>query len=339
MVKSEIIPNEPAQVDYSVVVPLYNEQDVIEKLYRRITSAMSRLEGHYEIIFVNDGSKDKTEQILEALVDKDDHVVFVDLRRNFGQTTALQAGFDQARGNIIIALDGDLQHDPHDITFLVEKVKEGYDIASGWRVRRGDNFITRRLPSRVANWILAKVSGVKLHDFGTTFKAYRREILEDIRLYGDMHRYVPAICARLGAKIAEVPIKNIRRASGKSNYGLARVFRVSLDVIALWFTSKYMTRPLHFFGKWAMVSGGIGLAILAYGFIRKVLNWNHFHLLREHGPLMALGAILLVAGLLFLMTGLIGDLLMRVYFESTRARTYAIRRIITQKATKKKGER
>ena len=338
MEKSETIPSEPAQVDYSVVVPLYNEQDVIEKLYRRITSAMNRLDGDYEIIFVNDGSKDKTADILEQLAQKDDHIIFVDLRRNFGQTTALQAGFDQARGKIIIALDGDLQHDPHEITFLVEKVKEGYDIASGWRVRRGDNFITRRLPSRVANWILAKVSGVKLHDFGTTFKAYRREILEDIRLYGDMHRYVPAICARLGAKIAEVPIKNIRRVSGKSNYGLARVFRVSLDVIALWFTSKYMTRPLHFFGKWAMVSGGIGLAILGYGFIRKVLNWNHFHLLQEHGPLMALGAILLVAGLLFLMTGLIGDLLMRVYFESTRARTYAIRRIVTQKTAKKKGE-
>ncbi|NQU74835.1 MAG: glycosyltransferase family 2 protein [Planctomycetes bacterium] len=317
-----------SSVKYSVVVPLYNEESIVEDLHKRINSATKALGEPYEIVLVNDGSQDETARLLERLAQENDHVVFIDLRRNFGQTAALQAGFDYARGQIIVAMDGDLQHDPYDIPFLVEKINAGYDIASGWRVRRGDNFIMRRLPSWIANWLIAKVSGVRLHDFGTTYKAFRREILKDIRLYGDMHRFIPALCVRLGAKICEVPIKNARRATGKSNYGILRTFRVALDIIALRFATKYMTRPLHLFGKWALISGGIGMGILTYGFIRKLFAWNTFHLFQQHGPLMALGCMLVPTALLFLATGLIGELLMRAYFESTGAKTYAIRRVV-----------
>jgi len=317
----------PEAVKYSLIVPFYNEQDIIEKLYGRIVRVMKHVAQPYEMIFVNDGSRDASARVLERIARDDERVTFVDLRRNFGQTTALQAGFDQARGEVLIAMDGDLQHDPYEIPLFIKKIDEGYDIASGWRVRRGDNFLMRRLPSRIANWLLAKVSGVNLHDFGTTFKAYRREVLEGVRLYGDMHRFVPAVCARLGAKIAEVPIKNVRRPSGKSNYGIGRTFRVALDILTLRFITAYLTRPLHFFGKWGLGCGAGGMGILAYLLVRKIVD-SDFSIMRIHGPLMALGFILLVTGMLLLATGLIGELLMRIYFESTRARTYAVGRIV-----------
>jgi glycosyltransferase involved in cell wall biosynthesis len=314
-------------VRYSVIVPFYNEQDIVEKLYARIVRVMKHVGGTYEMIFINDGSRDSTGEILERIALADGRVLFVDLRRNFGQTTALQAGFDHACGEVLIAMDGDLQHDPYEIPLFLRKIDQGYDIASGWRVRRGDNFIMRRLPSRIANWLLAKMSGVNLHDFGTTFKAYRREVLQGVRLYGDMHRFVPAVCARLGARIIEVPIKNVRRKSGKSNYGIGRTFRVALDIITVRFLSRYMTRPLHFFGKWALASGLAGFGVLAYLGIRKIIDMD-FSIMKVHGPLMALGFMMILMATLFLATGLIGEMLMRIYFESTGARTYAVRRRI-----------
>lgn len=314
-------------IKYSVIVPFYNEEGIVEKLYGRVTRVMRHVGKPYELIFVNDGSKDGTGAILERIASADEHVLFVDLRRNFGQTTALQAGMDHSRGEVIIAMDGDLQHDPYEIPLFIKKIDEGYDIASGWRIRRGDNFLLRRLPSRIANWLLAKVSGVKLHDFGTTFKAYRREVLEGVRLYGDMHRFVPAVCARLGAKICEVPIKNVRRRAGKSKYGIGRTFRVALDILTVRFISKYMTRPLHFFGKGGLLFGLGGAGILTYGLIRKLLDWK-FELFAQHGPLMALGFMLVIAAMLFLATGLMGEMLMRIYFESSPAKTYAIRRLV-----------
>ncbi|MCJ7544541.1 MAG: glycosyltransferase family 2 protein [Phycisphaerae bacterium] len=317
----------------SVVVPFYNEQSVVGELYRRIRRVMDRRGDPYEMVFVNDGSSDRTGEVLAGLAETDEKVCFVDLRRNFGQTTALQAGFDQARGEVIVAMDGDLQHDPYEIPLLLRKIDAGYDIASGWRRRRGDNLLSRRIPSRVANWLLAKVSGVPLRDFGTTFKAYRRDVLRGVRLYGEMHRFVPAVCARLGAKICEVPIKNVPRRGGRSNYGLGRTFRVALDILTVRFITAYLTRPLHFFGQAGLISLAGGGLILAYGLVRKVLQWSTFHLFQQHGPLMAVGFMAVIAGLLFLSTGLIGELLMRVYFESTPARTYAIRRIIRRGAT------
>ena len=324
-----------ATLKYSIVVPLYNEQDIVERLVGKIQRVMRHVGESHEIILINDGSSDATAEILERLAGADDHILFVDLQRNFGQTTALQAGFDHSSGEVIIAMDGDLQHDPYEIPLFIKKIDEGYDIASGWRVRRGGNFLFRRLPSRIANILLKKVSGVDLHDFGTTFKAYRREVLEGVRLYGDMHRFVPAICARLGAKICEVPIKNARRPSGKSNYGLSRTFRVALDIVTVRFITGYLTRPLHFFGKWGLVSMAGGMGILGYGFIRKLIQWSSFDLFREHGPLMAVGFMLVLTAFLFLATGLMGELLMRIYFESTPARTYAVKRLVKKGSDEK----
>ncbi|HET6430211.1 MAG TPA: glycosyltransferase family 2 protein [Phycisphaerae bacterium] len=313
---------------YSIVVPFYNEAEIVEKLYGRIARVMKHVGRTFEMIFVNDGSRDGTGEILARIAAADERVVFVDLRRNFGQTTALQAGFDYAAGQVIIAMDGDLQHDPYEIPLFVRKIDEGWDVASGWRVRRGDNFLLRRLPSRVANWLLAKVSGVRLHDFGTTFKAYRREVLEGVRLYGDMHRYVPAIIAQYGARICEVPIKNVRRPAGKSNYGIGRTLRVALDLITVRFVTGYMTRPLHFFGKWGLGALAVGGGILAYGLIRKLIQRDRFHVFQEHGPLMAMGCMLVITAMLLICTGLIGEMLVRVYFEARGGKTYAIRRVI-----------
>jgi len=313
---------------YSIVVPFYNEAGVAEKLYGRIARVMKHVGEPFEMVFVNDGSADGTGEILARIAAADGRVVFVDLRRNFGQTTALQAGFDHAAGAVLIAMDGDLQHDPYEIPLFVRKIDEGWDVASGWRVRRGDNLLLRRVPSRVANWLLGKVSGVRLHDFGTTFKAYRREVLKGVRLYGDMHRYVPAIIAQYGAKICEVPIKNVRRPAGKSNYGLGRTFRVALDLITVRFVTGYMTRPLHFFGKWGVGALAVGGGILAYGFIRKLIQGDEFHVFQEHGPLMAAAFMLVIASLLLISTGVIGEMLMRIYFEARGGRTYAVRRVI-----------
>jgi glycosyltransferase involved in cell wall biosynthesis len=313
---------------YSVILPFFNEQEVVEPLIRRLRKVLASLDGTYEIIAVDDGSTDQTlPRLLEEARDEPGMVV-VQLRRNFGQTTALQAGFDQAAGSILVAMDADLQHDPYDLPLLVGKLDEGYDIASGWRVRRGDSWLMRRLPSRVANWLLARISGVALHDFGTTFKAYRRDVLEGVRLYGEMHRFVPAICARLGARIAEVPIKNVRRRSGKSHYGISRTFRVLLDLLTVRFILAYLTRPLHYFGRWGLGFLAGGLGILTYGFVRKCIDWSGFHLFRQHGPLMAVGFTLVIVAMLFLATGLMGEMLMRIYFQSTDARTYGIRRVV-----------
>jgi glycosyltransferase involved in cell wall biosynthesis len=317
-----------ASLKYSIVVPFYNEETIVQRLYERIVRVMRHVGQPYEMIFVNDGSRDSTAEVLERIALADERVSFVDLRRNFGQTTALQAGFDESRGAVLIAMDGDLQHDPYEIPLFIKKIDEGYDIASGWRVRRGDGLMLRRIPSKIANWLLAKASGVGLHDFGTTYKAYRREVLEGVRLYGDMHRFVPAVCARLGAKIIEVPIKNVRRKAGKSNYGIARTFRVAMDLVTLRFLTRYMTRPLHFFGKWGLTCGTVGAGILAYGFIRKIAQWSTFHLFQTHGPLMAVGFMLVITGMLLLATGLSGEMLMRIYFEASNARTYAVRRVV-----------
>ena len=326
----------PCPCRYSIIVPFYNEETIAEELYKRIVRVMRHVGRSYEMIFVNDGSRDGTGELLARIASADERVTFLDLRRNFGQTTALQAGFDQARGEVLIAMDGDLQHDPYEIPLFIKKIDEGYDIASGWRVRRGDSFFWRRIPSRIANRLLARVSGVSLHDFGTTFKAYRREVLEGVRLYGDMHRFVPAVCARLGAKIAEVPIKNVRRKAGKSNYGIGRTFRVAMDIIVLRFISGYITRPLHFFGMWGLVMTCGGVGILGYLGVRKLLNIK-FSIMLEHGPLMMLAFLMMILAMVLLATGLMGELLMRIYFESTGAKTYALRRIVKKPSGDSQG--
>jgi glycosyltransferase involved in cell wall biosynthesis len=278
----------------------------------------------YEIIAVDDASTDRSFDLLANLVETDGRLKVLRLRRNFGQTAALSAGFDEAQGNIIISLDGDLQHAPEDIPALLAKIEEGYDIASGWRKERVDNAVTRKLPSRIANWLMAKASGVDLRDFGTTFKAYRAEVLKDINLYGELHRFIPALASFYGARIAEVPITNTPRVAGDSHYGLGRTFNVMFDIITIKFLLKYFTRPMHFFGRVGLLGFVSGFLILGTLAVGKLLGHG---VMAEHGPLMILGGLLLLGGLMMFSTGLLGEVLMRTYFESQGRRIYAVREI------------
>jgi glycosyltransferase involved in cell wall biosynthesis len=313
----------------SIVIPIHNEEPAILPLYDRLTAVLEGLARPYELIFVDDASTDRSFDLLANLVETDQRLKVIRLRRNFGQTAALSAGFDEAQGQIIISMDGDLQHDPEDIPALLAKIDEGYDIASGWRKHRVDNAVTRKLPSRIANWLMSKSSGIRLRDFGTTFKAYRSEVIKDVNLYGELHRFIPALASFYGARIAEVPIRNVPRASGSSHYGLGRTLHVLFDILTIKFMLSYMTRPMHFFGSLGMLGVASGGSVLGYLAIHK-LFWNH-NIVDEHGPLMVAGAIALVVGIMMFCTGLIGEVLIRTYFESQGRRIYAVREIRTRK--------
>src|ERR671933_1398540 len=254
----------------SIVIPIHNEEPSILPLYDRLTRVMESLVRPYEIIFVDDASTDRSFDLLANLVETDNRLKVIRLRRNFGQTAALSAGFDEAQGQVIVSLDGDLQHEPEDIPALLAKIEEGYDIASGWRKNRVDNAIFRKIPSRIANWMMAKASGVALRDFGTTFKAYRAEVLKDVNLYGELHRFIPALASFYGARVAEVPIKNIERPNGASHYGLGRTFRVFFDILTIKFLLRYLTRPMHFFGKWGLAGIVLGSIVLFGILIKKI---------------------------------------------------------------------
>ncbi len=318
----------------SIVVPIHNEEPAILPLYDRLTRVLDRLQKPYEIIFVDDASTDRSFDLLANLVETDSRLKVMRLRRNFGQTAALAAGFDEAQGNIIISLDGDLQHDPEDIPALLGKLDEGFDIASGWRKNRIDNAFTRKIPSRIANWLMAKASGVDLRDFGTTFKAYRAEILKDINLYGELHRFIPALASFYGARIAEVPIRNVQRPSGHSHYGLGRTFSVLFDIITIKFLLSYFTRPMHFFGKLGLAGTTIGGLIMAYLAVFKLMGGE---LVQDHGPLMIAGAMLLITGIMMFSTGILGEVMIRTYFESQGRRIYAVREIRCKKESKDKS--
>jgi len=318
----------------SIVVPIHNEEPSILPLYDRLTAVMEKSKRPYEILFVDDASTDRSFDLLANLVETDARLKVIRLRRNFGQTAALSAGFDEAQGNVIVSLDGDLQHDPEDIPALLQKIEEGYDIASGWRKNRVDSAVTRKFPSRIANWLMAKVSGVRLRDFGTTFKAYRAEILKDINLYGELHRFIPALASFYGARIAEVPIRNVPRPSGQSHYGLGRTFAVLFDIITIKFLLSYFTRPMHFFGKLGLLGTTVGGLILAYLAGFKLMGG---HLVQDHGPLMIAGALLLITGVIMFSTGILGEVMIRTYFESQGRRIYAVREIRTKKEPKEKS--
>jgi len=311
---------------YSIVVPLHDEQESITDLYDRLKAVMEANGEPFEIVLVDDGSRDRTFNLLREIAAIDSRVTVVRLRRNFGQTSALAAGFDHARGQYIIAMDGDLQHDPADIPLFLEKIAEGYDIVSGWRKRRIDNLWLRRIPSRCANWLMAKLSGVDIHDFGTTFKAYRREILEQVPLYGELHRFIPALASWYGASICEVPIRNVNRERGASHYGLSRTFRVFFDLITIRFLLRYLSRPLHFFGTVGMLSifGGSGIA--GWLMVDKLLH--HSDTMAEHGPLMIFAAVLLLAGLNMLAVGLLGEMQVRHYHDPSRRAPYYVDRVL-----------
>jgi len=312
----------------SIAIPIHNEEHSILPLYDRLTLVLEPLQRPYEIIFVDDASTDRSFELLANLVETDGHLKVVRLRRNFGQTAALSAAFHEAQGDIVIAMDGDLQHAPEDIPALLAKIDEGFDIASGWRQHRVDNAVMRKFPSRIANWLMAKASGVDLHDFGTTFKAYRAEVLKDVNLYGELHRFIPALASFYGARIAEVPIRNTPRAAGDSHYGIGRTFRVLFDILTIKFLLKYFTRPMHFFGLLGLGGTTTGGGVLFYLLVEKILGQD---IVAEHGPLMIAGVLLLLSGLMMFSTGLIGEMMMRTYFESQDRRIYAVREILTRK--------
>ncbi len=320
----------------SIVIPVHNEERSLLPLYDRLTLVLESLRRPYEILFVDDASTDRSFELLSNLVETDAHLKVVRLRRNFGQTAALTAGFDEAKGEIVIAMDGDLQHAPEDIPSLLAKIDEGYDIASGWRKDRVDNAITRKLPSRIANWLMARASGLGLRDFGTTFKAYRAEVLKDVHLYGELHRFIPALASFYGARVVEVPIRNTARTDGRSHYGLGRTFRVLFDILTIRFLLRYFTRPMHFFGTLGLAGTSVGGLILLFCAVEKIITGND--IVQEHGPLMMAGALLLLAGLMMFSTGLLGEVLMRTYFESQGRRIYAVRAVLTQNKPGVAGE-
>src|ERR1700720_3392791 len=312
-------------IRYSIVVPFFNEQENIPPLYMKLTEVMDSIGEPYELVFVDDGSRDNTFKVLSDIYEHDHRVNIIRLRRNFGQTAGLKAGFDFARGEVIISMDGDLQHDPEEIPRFLEKIEEGYDLVSGWRYARRDHWLMRQFPSRVANWMMAKLSGLELHDFGTTFKAYRREIIQEIQLYGELHRFIPALASSTGARIAEVPIANLERKSGKSNYGIGRTIRVFLDLLIVKFLLDYSTRPLQFFGLL-----GVGLAGSG-GLIAAFLGFTKFYysktIMTQHGPLMLLAVALFISGVQLVSMGLLGELIARTYYESQNKPVYALREV------------
>ena len=311
---------------YSIVVPLHNEQESITALYDRLKAVMEATGESFELVFVDDGSVDRTYKLLREMVSIDSRVVVVKLRRNFGQTSALAAGFANSQGEYIIAMDGDLQHEPEDIPKFLEKLEQGYDLVSGWRKDRVDNFVMRRVPSRVANWLMSKLSGVDIHDFGTTFKAYRREIIQQLPLYGELHRFIPALASQYGASICEIPIKNVVRPKGDSHYGISRTFRVFFDLITIRFLLKYMYRPLHLFGTvgaLCMIAGfGIASWLMATKFIWHQAIWG------EHGPLLIFASVLMVCGVQLLALGLLGDLQVRNFQEPARRVPYTVAQVL-----------
>jgi glycosyltransferase involved in cell wall biosynthesis len=314
---------------YSIVVPFHNEEQNARVLYDRLIEVMTWRGETFELVFVDDGSADRTFGVLKEISARDARVTVVRLRRNYGQTSGLAAGFDHAQGEYIIAMDGDLQHDPGEIPLFIDKLSEGYDIVSGWRKHRVDNLWLRRIPSRCANWLMARLSGVDIHDFGTTFKAYRREVIEEVSLYGELHRFIPALASWYGASICEVPTGNVHRRYGKSHYGISRTFRVFFDLITIRFLLGYIGRPLHYFGKLAAAATLAALAI-AGALAAEKLMWGT-HILDEHGPLLIAAAVLFVTGLQILAIGLLGEMQVRHFHEATGRTPYSVSRVLPSK--------
>jgi glycosyltransferase involved in cell wall biosynthesis len=307
----------------SVVIPVYNEEENIQLLHAKLKEALDILNNEYEILFVDDGSTDRTLSILEEIQAGDKHVIVLSLRRNFGQTAAFAAGFDFARGDVIVTMDGDLQNDPADIPKLLERIKD-HDLVSGWRKKRKDPFFTRRLPSIMANWLISKVTGVKLHDYGCSLKAYRRDVIKNLKLYGEMHRFIPAVASWYGVRIAEVETVHHPRMHGKSKYGISRTLKVVLDLITVKFLQSFSTKPIQFFGPVGVFSGFLGFLISLYLAVDKIFFG------RDIGgrPLLLLGALLIIVGIQLIGMGLLGEMLVRVYHESQRKPIYVIKKII-----------
>jgi glycosyltransferase involved in cell wall biosynthesis len=311
-------------VDLSIIVPIYNEEENIADLHAGIDAALAGLHLDYEVILVDDGSMDNSFPLLKEIARQDKKVKVIRLRRNFGQTAAMAAGFDAAAGKVLVPMDGDLQNDPADIPRLMEKIREGYDVVSGWRKDRMDAFLNRKLPSVMANFVISLMTGIKLHDYGCTLKAYRREVIEGINLYGEMHRFVPALASQVGARMTEIPVNHRHRLHGKSKYGISRTMRVILDLLTVKFLLSYSTKPIQLFGK-------LGIYTLAAGFLSGVatLYMKFFeHMSMNRNPLFILTAFLLFMGIQFIVLGLLGEVNARTYYEAQGKPIYVVRETV-----------
>ena len=313
--------------EVSVVVPLLDEQDNIGPLYEQITQTLKG-KYNYEIIFIDDGSTDNSIDILADLQKADNQMRVICFRKNFGQTSALSAGFTHAKGKIIVALDADLQNDPVDIPDMIDKLNEGFDVVSGWRKKRHDNAITRLLPSKIANWVISWITGVKLHDYGCTLKVYRREVLEETKLYGEMHRFIPALASWSGAKIAEIPVNHRPRTAGQTKYGIGRTLKVILDLITVKFLGSFSTKPIYIFGGLGLASGIGAIASAWFVVYQKIAN--DFAINRN--PLLVMTALLITTTIQFILMGLLAELLVRTYHESQNRPTYVIKEILESSA-------
>lgn len=305
----------------SVVVPIYNEEETIPLLHQRLTESLTALGHPYEIITVDDGSRDRSFALLRQLAEADPRLRVVRLRRNFGQTAAFSAGFDRAQGGVVVTIDADLQNDPADIGALLAKMDEGYDVVSGWRIRRQDAFLNRRLPSMIANGLISRVTGVRLHDYGCSLKAYRSDVLSGIRLYGELHRFIPAIASWQGVAVAELPVNHAPRRFGTSKYGISRTLRVLLDLITVRFLLSYSTRPMQIFGLLGLGFGLMGSLLAGYLAALKLLTGAEI----GSRPLLMLAVLLIVVGVQLISLGLIGELVVRTYFESQDKPIYVVR--------------
>jgi len=312
-------------VELSVIVPVYNEEASLPELHAALKQALPDADLAWEVIYINDGSHDRSMQVLDALAAEDpQHVRVVDFRRNFGQTAAIAAGIDYSTGNVIVLMDADLQNDPADIPMMVDHIHQGYDVVSGWRVKRQDTFLTRTLPSRIANWLISTVTGVHLHDYGCTLKAYRREVITGFRLYGEMHRFIPAFASSVGARMVEVKVHHNARKFGKTKYGLNRTIKVILDLFTVKFLLSYANKPIYLFGGTGvslMILSSIALLYLAIrrlGFGIPVLT----------SPLFQMSTMFFILGFQSILMGLIAELLVRTYHESQSKPTYSIRSVI-----------
>jgi glycosyltransferase involved in cell wall biosynthesis len=308
-------------IDLSVVIPLYNEQDNIPPLYDELSAALNELDLDYEVIVIDDGSTDASFERLKAIHERDPHWQIISFRRNFGQTAGISAGFELSRGKTVITIDADLQNDPRDIGKVLDKMAEGYDIVSGWRVHRKEPFFSRRLPSMTANRLISRITGVYLHDYGCTLKAYDCEVAKNVKLYGELHRFIPALASQMGVRVAEIPINDRPRRHGKSKYGIFRTFKVFLDLIAVSFFLSYFNRPLYVFGGLGIAIGTVGGLILTY------LTFVKLGLGQDIGnrPLLMLGVLLVVLGVQMVTSGLVADMVMRTYHESQNKPIYHVR--------------
>jgi len=308
----------------SVVLPVYNEEESLDLQYKLVIDALKKLNRTYEIIFVNDGSTDKSADILKAIAKKDKNVKVVLFRRNFGQTAAMAAGIDHSKGEVIVFMDSDLQNEPEDIIKLLEKIDEGYDVVSGWRNKRQDKFFSRKLPSRIANRLISKVTGVPLHDLGCSLKAYRGEVLRQVNLYGEMHRFIPVHASWIGAKITEIPVGHHARQFGQSKYGIKRTFKVILDLITVKFMGSYSTKPIYVFGGTGLVSLVLAVFSGSAVIVMKILKYVNM----TRNPLFMLTILLIIIGVLFIQMGILAEIMIRIYHESKDMPPYKVKETI-----------